>query len=129
MANKFNDIVSMSPRYKYMCKFDNTGEYDKFMYLIDLTHFEDGSGRYSNHFFYASANYHRNWKTAKEINEMVEAFNGDEDDYTPKYTYTGATLGKYVRMGLMEVSKGKPNLYTLPIDFFTTNDLRISFRD
>lgn len=119
-----DNIVSMSRKYGDKCRFSNTGDYDKFMYLINLTHFKDGSGRYSNHFFYASANYHRNWKTAKEINEMIEA-NTD----TPKYTYTGATLGMYVRMGLMEVSKGKPNAYTLPIDFFQTNDLRIKFKD
>ena len=119
-------IVSMNRKYSDRFHFECYWEYEKFMYLIDLTHFEDGSGRYSNHFFYACNDYHRNWKTAKEISEMVEACSDD----TPEYTYNGSTLGKYARMGLMEVDKSvKPHLYTLPVDFFVSNDLRINFHD
>lgn len=121
-----NDIVSMSRKYENKCIFEKAEGYEKFMYLINHTHLFDDEDGYSNHFFYKCNNYHRNWKTAKEINEMVESMC---DTPTPKYTYISSTLGKYVRMGLMEVDKSvSPHRYTLPVDFFETNDLRIHFQ-
>jgi len=120
MANKYieNGVVGINPKYSVIInhKFDNQGERNKFMKLVDASHFVLPDGRYNNFFFLASNRYRQYFRTMREISDDMD------DNYAP------ATLMKYVRMGLMEMEKGKPNTYCFPADFFTSNDLSIDFK-
>ena len=125
MKNKWNDVVSVSRKYGDRCRFSHWEDYDKFMDLVNSTHFETVNG-YSNRFFPQCYGGKRKWFSSREINENYL----DDTDYEGKNTYSAQTLLSYVRLGLMEVRKDtKPYLYSFPVDFFETNDLRIKFRE
>ena len=120
MTNKYidNGIVGINPKYSAIInhKFDCWGDQHRFMKLVNASHYELPNGRYNNFFFLASNLYRQYFRTAREISDCVEE------------NYASATLMKYVRMGLMEMKKGKPNTYCLPADFFISNDLSIDFK-
>jgi len=122
MANKYveNGVVGINPKYQPIINygFDCWGSQNKFMKLVDASHndIDIYDQEYNNFFFLSSNRYRQHFRTAKEISAYM-------DD-----NYTAATLMKYVRMGLMEMEKGKPNTYCFPADFFTSNDLSIDFK-
>lgn len=122
MANKYveNGIVGINPKYSMIInhKFDNQGERNKFMKLVDASHNDINiyDKEYNNFFFLSSNKYRQHFRTMSEISAYMD------DNYAP------ATLMKYVRIGLMEIEKGKPNTYCFPADFFTSNDLSIDFK-
>ena len=121
MANKYveNGIVGINPKYQPIINhgFDCWGNQNNFMKLVNASHCEVlTDGGYNNFFFLASNRYRQYFRTAREISAYVE------ENYAP------ATLMKYVRMGLMEMEKGKPNTYCFPADFFISNDLSIDFK-
>ena len=120
MANKYveDGVVGINPKYSMIInhKFNCWDDQNKFMKLVDASHFETVFDEYGNYFFPVSQRYRQRFLTAKEISEYM-------DD-----TYTAPTLMKYVRMGLMEMEKGKPNIYCFPADFFVSNDLSIDFK-
>lgn len=125
MANNWKDIVNMSRKYGDKCRFAHWEDYDKFMDLVNSTHIETVNG-YSNRFFPQCYGGKRQWFPASEINDNYKADTG----FSGKNRYTAPTLLSYVKLGLMEVRKDtKPYLYSFPVDFFETNDLRIKFKD
>lgn len=121
MANKYveNGIVGINPKYQPIINygFDCWGSQNNFMKLVNASHNELYHGEYNNFFFLKSNSYRQHFRTAREISDYVV-----EENYAP------ATLMKYVRMGLMEIEKGKPNTYCFPADFFISNDLSIDFK-
>lgn len=124
--NNYKDIVSINPRYWSIINgMMNKEDREKFLSLVNSTHFETPDGRYSNRFFPVISCYHRAWFSAKEISENYNC----DTYYEKKDNFHSSTLLKYARMGLMEVDKSTtPHLYTLPTDFFVSNDLRITFK-
>ena len=128
MENNWKETVSISRKYGDKCRFLYREDYDKFMDLVNSTHLSVGLGEedeYSNRFFPQCYGGKRQWFPASEINDNYKM----DTDYRGKFRYTAPTLLSYVKLGLMEVRKDtKPYLYSFPVDFFETNDLRIKFK-
>ena len=129
MENNWKETVSISRKYGDKCRFLYREDYDKFMDLVNSTHLSVGvreEDEYSKRFFPQCYGGKRQWFSASEINDNYKVDTG----FSGKNRYTAPTLLSYVKLGLMEVRKDtKPYLYSFPVDFFETNDLRIKFRD